>query len=264
MGIVVQVVALSNPFVSRQCTLFHSKPIKHMIIIALIVFVGTFVQASIGFGFALVTMPLLVSILGIHVAAPMVAIAAISIEIVILLRYREAFNFDVVKHLIVAAIAGIPIGVLAVRYIEGDIVNKILGVVVIGYALYALFAPSLPELAGNAWAYFFGFLAGILGGAYNTVGPPVVIYGNARQWPPDEFKSNLQGFFLINGLVVIAVHALSDNLTGAVFQNLIYAVPGLVTGLLAGFYLSKRINPELFRNTVLVALLILGASLLIL
>lgn len=235
-----------------------------MIAIALIVFFGAFVQSSIGFGFALVAMPLLVSMLGIHVAAPTVAIMAFLIEIVILIRYREAFNFDDVKHVIVAAIISIPIGVLAVQYIEGDIVNKFLGIVVVGYALYGLFAPNLPEFAGKAWAYFFGFIAGILGGAYNTAGPPVVIFGNARRWPPDEFKSNLQGFFLVNGLVVIAVHAISGNLTGDVFQNLIYALPGLALGLIAGFYLSRRINPELFRKLVLVALLFLGASLLIL
>jgi uncharacterized membrane protein YfcA len=235
-----------------------------MIIVATIVFFSAFVQSSIGFGFALVAMPLLVSILGIHTAAPMVAIAAMFVEIVILFVYREAFNFDVVKNLVFSAILGIPIGVLAVRYINSDIVNKFLGVIVISYALYALFAPRLPELAGKFWTFFFGFIAGILGGAYNTGGPPVVIYGNARDWPPDEFKSNLQGFFLVNGLVVIAVHTISGNMTGSVFQNLIYALPGLVLGLAGGFLLSKRINPGLFRNIVLIALLFLGTSLLIL
>ena len=158
---------------------------------------------------------------------------------------------------------GIPFGVLAVKYIESDIVNKILGIVVIGYALYALFAPKLPELAGIAWTYFFGFIAGILGGAYNTVGPPLVIYGNARRWPPDEFKSNLQGLFLVNGIVVIAVHAMSGNVTGEVFQNVFYALPGIILGLAAGFFFSNRINPALFRTIVLIALLFLGASLLI-
>ena len=235
-----------------------------MIIIAIIVFMGAFVQSSIGFGFALVAMPVLVSMLGIHVAAPMVAIAAFLIEIVILLRYREAFNFDIVKQIVIAAIFGIPIGVLTVQYIDGDLVNKFLGVVVIGYALYALFAPTLPQMAGKAWAYLFGFIAGILGGAYNTAGPPVVIYGNARGWPPDEFKSNLQGFFLITGLVVIAVHGINGNLTGDVFQNLLFTIPALALGLAAGFYLSKRINPDVFRNIVLIDLLFLGASLLIL
>lgn len=234
-----------------------------MIIVALIFFFAALVQSSIGFGSALVAMPLLVSLLGIHIAAPLVAIAALLLEIVILLRYREAFNFEVVKHLAIATILGIPFGVLAVKYIESDIVNKILGIIVIGYALYALFAPKLPELAGKAWTYLFGFIAGILGGAYNTVGPPLVIYGNARRWPPDEFKSNLQGLFLVNGIVVIAVHTLSGNVTGEVFQNVFYALPGIVLGLAAGFFLSQRINPALFRTFVLIALLFLGASLLI-
>ena len=130
---------------------------KFMIIVALIVFFAALVQSSIGFGSALVAMPLLVGLLGIHIAAPLVAIAALLLEIVILLRYREAFNFEVVKHLAIATILGIPFGVLAVKYIESDIVNKILGIIVIGYALYALFAPKLPELAGKAWTYLFRF-----------------------------------------------------------------------------------------------------------
>lgn len=235
-----------------------------IILVITIFFFSAFVQSSIGFGFALVAMPLLVSMLGIHVAAPLVAITAMLIEIVILLRYREAFNFDDVKYIAIATILGIPIGIFAVRSVDSGIVNKILGVVVIGYALYALFAPNLPDLAGKTWAYFMGFIAGILGGAYNTTGPPLVIYGNARRWSPDEFKSNLQSLFLVTGVVVIAAHGMSGNLTGDVFQNLLYAVPGLVLGLTAGFFLSKRLNPGLFRTVVLIALLFLGGSLLIL
>jgi hypothetical protein len=233
-----------------------------MLAVALTIFFGAFVQSSIGFGFALIAMPVLVSILGIQIAAPMVAVAALLVQITILLRYHQALDLHVVKHLTVAAIIGIPIGVLAARRIDGDIVNKILGLVVAGYALYALFAPSLPDLAGKAWAYLCGFTAGILGGAYNTGGPPVVIYGNSRGWPPDAFKGNLQGFFFINGLIVIAVHGLSGNLTGDVFQNILYALPGLILGLGAGFLFSKRLDPQLFSKIVLVALVFLGASLL--
>ena len=233
-----------------------------LVAVALIFFLGTFVQASIGFGMALVAMPILVSLLGIHAAAPLVAIVAFVAEIAILLRYREAFNLGNVKQLMIAAVIGIPVGVLAVRLIEGEIVIRVLGVIVIGYALYALFTPKLPELAGAAWAYFFGFLAGILGGAYNTSGPPVVIYGDCHAWPPEEFKSNLQGFFLINGIVIIAAHGLNGNLSAEVFQTTLYALPGVAVGLAAGFLMSKHINAQLFHKIVLVALVFLGLSLL--
>jgi uncharacterized protein len=235
---------------------------SQMLTIALIIFLGVFVQSSIGFGLALVTMPLLVSTLGIQTAAPLVALVAFLAETAILTRYRKAFSFADVKHVIVGAVVGIPIGVLAIRSLYSKIVTTLLGVIVIAYALYALLAPSLPTLEGIGWSYIFGFCAGILGGAYNTGGPPAVIYGDCRQWPPDEFKSNLQGFFLVTGLVVIVSHLLSGNMTSGVLQNLLFALPGLIAGLLCGFYLSKRINPRLFHKLVLAALIVLGLKLI--
>jgi uncharacterized membrane protein YfcA len=231
-------------------------------LISLIVFLAVFVQSSIGFGFALVSMPLLVGLLGIQISAPLVAVLAAVAEVFILIRYREALNLRVVWQLIVASIIAIPLGVLALRHLDAAIVTSALGVILIAYALYALFSPRLPELAHRGWAYGFGFVAGLLGGAYNTPGPPVIIFGNCRGWPPDEFKGNLQGFFLVNSLVVVAVHLFSGNYNSEVWQNFLLAIPGLILGLVAGFLLSKRINAELFRKIVLVLLIILGIRLI--
>jgi len=63
-----------------------------------------------------------------------------------------------------------------------------------------------------------GFIAGIIGGAYNTGGSPVIIYGNCRWWPPNEFKGNLQGYFLVTGLVIMLGHQISENLTVDVWK----------------------------------------------
>lgn len=231
-------------------------------LVALIIFLATFVQSSMGFGLALVSMPLLVTLLGIQVAAPLVALVATVAELAILLRYRHALNLRAVIRLTAAAVVAIPIGVLALRHIDAAIVTTILGIILVLYSLYALFSPNLPELAQHAWAYGFGFVAGMLGGAYNTAGPPVIIYGNCRRWPPEEFKSNLQGFFVVNGIIVIAVHAFSGNFTSEVWDNVLLSLPGIALGLIAGFLLSKRINAELFRKIVLVLLIILGVRLI--
>jgi len=232
-------------------------------LVFLIMFLATFVQSSIGFGFALVSMPLLVGLLGIQISAPLVAILALVAEVFILIRYREALNLHVVMQLIIPSIIAIPLGVLALRYLDADIVTAALGVILVAYGLYALFSPHLPELAHRGWAYGFGFVAGILGGAYNTAGPPVIIFGNCRGWPPNEFKGNLQGFFLVNSLVVVAVHMFSGNYNSDVWENFLLAIPGLILGLIAGFLLSKRINAALFRKIVLVFLIILGIRLVI-
>ncbi len=232
-------------------------------LVALIIFIATFVQSSVGFGLALVSMPVLVTILGIQTAAPLVAIIGIIAEVFIFLRYRHALNLRAFVRLTVAAIIAIPIGIFALREVNEDIVTTLLGLILIGYSLYSLFSPNFPELAHPAWAYGFGFAAGLLGGAYNTSGPPVIIYGNSQRWPPEEFKCNLQGFFILFGLIVIGVHAVSGNLTAIVGQNLLLSLPGIALGLVAGFAVSSKINAELFRKIVLVALLFLGIFLII-
>lgn len=233
-----------------------------MFTLALIFFLAAFVQSMAGFGMALVAMPLLVRVLAVEMATPLVAIVAFVLEFVILLRYREAFRWRAVSRITLASLLGVPLGVWLLQRVDAAIITTVLGVIVSGYALYALVRPVLPQLTHNAWAYSFGFLAGMLGGAYGTSGPPVIVYGTARRWPPAEFKSNLQGFFLVNGLVIIVSHAVSGNVTAVLWQNFLFALPGLVLGLLAGLALSDRLDPNRFRQLVLVLLLALGASLL--
>jgi uncharacterized membrane protein YfcA len=233
------------------------------LLIIAVVFLAIFTQSIAGFGLALIAMPLLVEGVGIELAAPLIALVGATAELIILLRYRSALNWRAVGPLSAASLLGIPLGVYSLRYLDAHIVPIILGVIILGYALYALFAPRLPEIRREGWAYGFGFVAGLLSGAYNTSGPPVVIYGNCRQWLPAEFKCNLQGFFLLNSAAVIATHALSGNFTRPVWQAYGLALPAIGLGLVAGFALDRRIEPALFRKIVLLLLIILGVRLIL-
>ena len=127
-----------------------------------------------------------------------------------------------------------------------------------GYALYALFNLKLPRLEHSAWAYLTGFLSGLLSGAYSVGGPPVIIYGNCRCWEPDEFKSNLQGFFLLNDGLAIIYHGIAGNLTPAVRTGYLWALPVIILGILAGAGLDRFLDPHIFRKLVLVLLVIMG------
>lgn len=232
-------------------------------LVTLVVFIAVFVQSSVGFGLALVSMPLLVGVLGIQTAAPLVAIVAFTTEIFVLMRYRHALQLRTVARLAVAALAGIPLGIFLLSRFETALVTRALGVVLVAYALYALWGLRMPPLANEKWAYVFGFVAGILGGAYNTSGPPVIIYGHSRGWPPNEFKSNLQGFFIVSSITVVLSHVVSGHYTSWVGQNFLLALPGMVLGLVAGFGLDGRVNREHFRKIVLIILIVLGFRLIV-
>ena len=137
-----------------------------------------------------------------------------------------------------------------------------LGVMIAGYALFALLNLRLPKMTQPAWGYAFGFLGGLLGGAYNTSGPPVIVYGNCLRWEPDEFKSNLQGFFLIASFAIAIGHALNRNLTPDVWHYFLISIPAIVIGIWAGTSLDKYLNPDNFRKIVLVLLIVMGIRLI--
>lgn len=233
-----------------------------LLLVALIVFVAILIQAASGFGLALVSMPLLVSAVGIRTATPLVALVGATAEIILLLRYRHDLRFQAVKRLVAASVIGIPLGVFLLRRVEADIITAVLGVVIIGYALYGLLGPSLPALTWPAWAYGFGFVGGVLSGAYNTSGPPVIIYGTCRRWPPAAFKGNLQAYFLLNSAVTFTAHSLSGNFTAVVWRHYLWALPAVLLGIWLGLRLDGRLNPVHFRQFVLVLLTFLGLRLI--
>ncbi len=207
-------------------------------------------------------MPLLVGVLGIQVASPLMALVGFTVGLIMLFRYRAAFNLRAVTRLSAASLLAIPLGVAALRQVDGEIITKILGAIIMTYALYGLFGLRLPQLSHRAWAYGFGFVSGLLGGAYNTSGPPIIIFGSCRQWQPAEFKSNLQGFFLLNSVMVLIIHAFSGNFTPLVWRSFGIGLPATFLGLWGGFSLDRWINPHLFRRVVLILLVLLGGRLL--
>ena len=229
--------------------------------VAVIIFVVAVIQSVAGFGTALVGMPLLVTVVGFGIASPLVAMIGLTLEAVILIRYHADVNFTVVWRLILAAVVGVPLGILAIKRLDEQLVLTLLGVIIVAYAIYGLLNLTLPHLEGNGWAYLAGFLSGVLGGAYNTAGPPVAIYGNCRRWPPDVFRGNLQGFFLAVDLVVVANHTAVGNVTRSVLQAYAVSLIPLFAGFLVGTALAKRVAPAVFSRIVLVMLVLVGLRL---
>ena len=227
-----------------------------------IIFLGCFTQSLTGFGVALVTMALLPSLIGLQIATPLVALVGIVLEVMMLVRYRESIKFKSILGLVISALIAIPAGVIYFSRLDENIALFLLGSIITVYALYALIGFRLPALEHPAWAWIFGFVGGLLGGAYNTSGPPAVVYGNCRKWSPQEFKSNLAGYFLVGSLMVVATHWLSGNFTSKVWFNFWVTLPALILGFLFGQSMDKWINPETFRRIVLVMLAILGVRLI--
>ena len=227
-----------------------------------VVFLAVFTQSLSGFGIALVAMALLPALIGIRVATPLVALVGITMETVLLIRYREALEIRSIWKVVLAAVIATPLGALFLSRVDENITLTVLGLVIVGYALYALIGSKLPRLENSLWAYLAGFLGGLLGGAYNTSGPPVIVYADCRRWPLETFKGNLQGYFFVVGIAIIASHAMNGNFSAPVWNLYWWTLPFIALGLIAGLSLDRWLNPVLFRRVVLMLLVVMGLRLI--
>jgi uncharacterized membrane protein YfcA len=227
------------------------------------IFASAFLQAISGFGFALLAMPLVTLLLGLEVARPLVAAAALILYIANSWRLRRHINRAEWLRLAAAAALGVPFGFWLLAAAPVETVRPLLGALLLAYAGYALLRFRQPRAIGSRWAYLSGLTAGALAGAYNIPGPPVVVYGDLRAWPPDEYRSTLQALFLLNGLLVVGGHALLGHIDGHVGGLLLAGLPALAAGNLAGQAADRYLNRAQFRLLVIGLMLVTGASLLL-
>jgi uncharacterized membrane protein YfcA len=231
------------------------------ILVALLVFAAVFIQTLSGFGFALIIMPLITLALGLKVAAPLVALLGLTAYAINLMRYRRSIDLPELARLALACALGVPVGIWALIHVDDAIIKPVMGLILVLYALYALLRPAAKGQAAHWWVYPAGFAAGCLGGAYNTPGPPVIIYGSLRHWPKAQYRAMLQALFFVTGVLVVASHALAHHITTDVLTFYLYALPALLLGILAGARTDPRLNQMRFRTLVTILILILGLSL---
>ncbi|MEO7650140.1 MAG: sulfite exporter TauE/SafE family protein [Bryobacteraceae bacterium] len=142
--------------------------------VILILFAASLVRSAFGFGEALIAMPLLAGLLGVKLAAPLVAMVSSTISIAILVQDWRIARFNSVWRLAGASFAGIPCGMLFLKNVPEEPVKLLLAIGLIVYSAFSLCRFRLPVLRDERLAYGFGFVAGVLAGAYNTGGPPIV------------------------------------------------------------------------------------------
>ena len=235
--------------------------------ILLILFISTFIHSTLGFGQALIAMPLLAMVVELKTATPLVAFVLMTIAAIILLRNWCVVDLNAIWRLVLSSCFGIPVGLVLLKGVPEARMKLFLGVLVILFSLYNLANRhlkmiDLSQVSGRSvLAYLFGFVAGVLGAAYNTSGLVITIYATLRGWPPDRFRSTLQSYFVFTGLLILASHGLAGLWTPDMFRLYVTALPLVLAGIFLGGKLNRFIPQGQFDGYVNMGLLMMGCLL---
>jgi len=236
-----------------------------IVFILIISFIASLVRSTLGFGESLIAVPLFILFLPVDVAVPLSVMLSIVIALVVVIQDHKKIHFDSAKWLIFYAILGIPLGILILIYGSEVLIKVGLGVLIILYAIYSLFAKNNKVLKEDSklWLSVCGFLSGVFGGAYGLNGPPLVVYGNLRQWSAKHFRATLQAYFLPVSILSVFGYYVKGLITTEVNIYFMVSLATTIPAIFLGRYLNHQLKDGSFFNYVYGGLVVIGIILII-
>jgi uncharacterized membrane protein YfcA len=231
-----------------------------------VMFVTMTVRTWLGFGQALMALPLLAlrKDLDLHTAAAVVLLVSLAASTVNLAQDWRHLHLGGLGWMMVAAAAGVPLGYWGLTHFDERLIKGGLALLLIGFSVYSLLGRLPPELKHDypLWVVGVGFLSGVLGGAYGVNGPPLVIYGAMRRWSPKKFRTTLQGYFLLMGFMVMVMWGAGGMWRPTVMWYCLCTLPVMLLAVWLGRKVSRYFEGPIFFKSVYIMLVLIGGDLL--
>jgi uncharacterized membrane protein YfcA len=233
------------------------------VLVLAVVFLATLIRSAFGFGEALVAVPLLALLMPVEVAVPLAVLLSVTVAAAIVVQDWHAVHVRSAWRLVLSTLPGVLLGLWLLRSLPEPAVKATLAVLIIAFSTWCLVRRSPGELGDDRFAWLFGFAAGAMGGAYGMNGPPLVIYGTLRRWPPDRFRATLQGYFLPASAVQMCGYWLAGLWVPDVTQFYLLALGPAVAAIFLGRAVNRRLKGQRFVLLVHAGLVAVGTTLLV-
>jgi uncharacterized membrane protein YfcA len=228
---------------------------------ALALFIGAALQSATGFGFALVSAPILFALLGPQEAVTAGVIVGLLLNSLTLATERRRPQVLVREAAVLVAwsVPGIVLGVLALRHVPREPLSIVVAFAVLaGLALRVRSRRADAVPRPRAWHLpVGGVTAGALGTSTSLNGPPLIFCLLARRPSPGQMRDTLAAIFLAQSLLGLPALLLSDTFTTPRALGLLIAAG--VAGQLLGRRAFAWLEGDRYENAV-VALLAVTAA----
>ena len=212
-------------------------------------FVGALAQRSTGMGFALLSAPFLVLVLGPLQGILVVNAASCVASALILVQVWRDIEWSRAAVLVPMGALGVIPGAVAVALLpEAPLTIVVSLLVILGLTATLLMRDRTvpPSLGLGAMG---GFASGFMNVTAGVGGPGVVVYARATGWAHHRFAATVQLHGLVLSIVSLLAKRALPTLPPVSWAVLVVA---LLTGTIVGSWLGPRIPPERAMRIVMV------------
>lgn len=228
-----------------------------LLLFVTVMFVASLLQAILGFGSALVAVPLALLFLPKETVVCSMFMVGLSLNGFLSVKIKETISYRPVIIMFFASLFGLPVGVWILTAIPLDLMQVFVGCLVVLFTVLLQWGKlRLPQ--NVVLTAIAGFFSGLLNTSTSMSGPPVLILLAGQGMPKDRFRRTLASFFFVSGLMA----ALTLVITGVMTpQRVSYGVVAIPFVFLAGYVgdrMSARLPERPFRVLALAVLFAAG------
>jgi uncharacterized membrane protein YfcA len=218
-----------------------------------------FTQGLTGFGFGLTAMGLLPRVLSLDESQTVVTLTSIAACLAMALMTFRQVQWSCVGRLWLGSAAGVPLGFLLLTALPPSPALRVLGLCICLLVVFEAIIMRHYKVHFPPWSiWLIGLASGMLSGAFNIGGPPLVVYVFDHPWPKEQKVATLSALFLSGGVIRLLllvwhdrIHA--DNMTAAAA-----AIGPIWAAIFCGNRLLRFVSQPQLRIGVHTALFLLG------
>ena len=229
--------------------------------VAGIVFAAATLQRAVGFGFALLAVPLMAFVVPTKSAVVIVFLDGTVISAWLAIRLRRRIDWSTTRRLGLGAVVGAPIGVVVLSLVSAVVLRLVLGVTTCLAAVWVIVSSRLVReqvVPRRSTTFVLGLISGVINTSLATSGPPLVYELRRTGFRDDTFRATISSVFLLSngiGLPLLAVAGLVTRFDLSLAATSF--LPCLV-GIVAGTWIGERMKPPHFVWAVDLLLLVTG------
>ncbi len=227
--------------------------------LACIVLFASTVQSVSGFGFALMTVPLMVLIIDLRIAVVVSALVGTVGTCGQAWQLRNHVDRILTRRFIISSCIGVPFGLAAFILVPQNVLKIVLGVAVL-FGVAVLSRGLDMRSTHHSFDWLMGTLSGFLLMSTSTNGPPLVFTLHARRINPQTLRATLNAVFAVTGIISSGLFVASGKVTREILGISAIALPTMAIGVYLGTRFRQFIAVERFRSMILVLLAASGVS----
>jgi len=224
----------------------------------LIFFISAVLQGLTGFGFSILAVPLITLFISPKTAVPILILYSIIINLVVLYSSRKHIDLRKIWILLIAGIAGLPLGTHLLVILDGYVLKIFIGILIMIFGTLLLLGFRRKLVYEKISMLPIGLISGILSGSISTGGPPIIIFLSNKQLEKQTFRGNLALYFLTLNVFTIPLYFFNGLFTKQVMNYSLTFLPGLIAGVIIGSLLSHKVKENHFRKLTLIILIFMG------